>query len=421
MKRLILLLAMIWLYITPAASIAQEIERPRFLTKLQWRVQDDLAIALGKRQEEGYGVWFYDANLQPLRMLPFLPDQATILKWSPDGTRFLMGRDIVYTETFKVVASLPSQSLSLGDWSHDSTQLLAWVDRWKTTWLGFFDVEQGMFVRQIPVKNAIGDDSVFWSPDNRYFLRPYSDKPHEIISADDGHLISKLIREDHSYMGVFSWSPDGSYLAGSLIEEVESDTPGILPDALSPMIASVAVWDILTGEIVQFFSPLHDFVTAVTWHPYKPLLAVSTSASLIYVWNTETGREITAFTLEDRVYGLTFSPFGGLLIASVSPIPDSYQAHILEQRKAFPQNDYWSQDYADGLLKVIVLDSSLENLNDIESRCVPADVMAQLPDAATDIDAYIEAVQQNEAIAPACAADLVAVAKALQDEETGNR
>lgn len=418
MKRIVVVIfLMIAMCIASVASIAEDVEKPRRLSDLQWRTQGDLALALGIREEGGYGVWFYNANLQPLHMLPFPPDQAMIVKWSPDGTRFLMGRDIVDAETFEVISSLPSQSLSLGDWSHDSTQLLAWVDRWRWTWLGFFDVEKGMFIRQIPIKNALGDDSVFWSPDNLYFLRLYPYERDDIVSAEDLTFIAKL-DTDFDVIS-HAWSLDSQYLAGGILSTVDADTPGILPQALPPTLASVIVWDVLTGKTVHKFSPLPAFLRFIVWHPYKPLLVAGSLDGLIYVWNSETGEQLKAFTLEEDLYGLTFSPFGGRLVATTFTTINTDLREIgEEQRKAFPHQDYWSQDTVDGLLKVIVIDPSLENLRDVETACVPADLIAQLPDAETEFAAYIDAVQQNDAIAPGCAADLVAVAEALQDTDT---
>jgi WD40 repeat protein len=405
MTRIIVaILLMMELAIIPIA--AQDVEQPKIVSSMRWSPQGDRLLIMGIRQSKTYGVWLYDTNLQPLMMRP--RDEMLTTGWSSDGQRIFIGGDVFDATTFELLFRTESGSKIL-DWSEDGTELLGWIPYEQ---IGFFDAQSGKLIRTIDIRDGERiPDQLRWSPNGAYIVLVYGLKSH-IISTLDGHLIATL---DGKYPNGLSWSPDSRYLAGSIFVEVESGTPHTITYNDS-IFASVMVWDATTGKAVQTYSGLADIPFFFHWHPYNGQLVGGSGRGLVYVWDTKTRQQVKAFTLNDELIDFAFSPAGGRLIFSPYLRVGPEGERFVEQRKAFPQSDYWSQDYADGLLKVIVIDPSLENLNDIESRCVPADVIAQLPDAETDTDTYIEAVEQNEAIAPGCAADLVAVAEAMQDQ-----
>jgi len=398
-------------------TLAQATQLPRDLTQLDWQEQGETLLALGSQYDGQWGLWAFDANLNIQRQISL--DGYKVVKWSPDGARFSIDRDIIDATTFKVILTLEKAGSGIGYWSQDGSQVLAWANAEQTE-LGLFDSQTGELIRQILIKGR--PDSISWSPNNAYLLLVQASGETEVISATDGHLISTL---DTEFASGLSWSPDSQYLAGGITTSVTANTPGRLPDSASPRVASVVVWDALTGKTVRSFSPLPDFFRIVRWHPFKPIIVAGSPRSLIYVWDVQLGEQLEAFTLKEELRDLSFSPFGGRITASVFPVTNQQDQQLAQEQRGFPQGLYWSENFADNRLQTIVIDPSLEKLSEIESVCLPSSARSSLAIADILVDdadnsslnTYIEVVQTDPAIPKGCAADLIAVAEALQDEQ----
>jgi len=399
-------------------SLAQdtEVELPKRLFGIRWQPQGERLLVLGLQNNEQWGVWVYDVSFRILRLFS-LKEQETV-RWSPDGTRFSIGRDVIDAKEFNVVLTLDNAGSDIGDWSQDGSQLLAWADVERTK-LGLYNATTGELIRQIPISEK--PDGVAWSPNNAYFLLAQPSGTVEIVSAENGNLISTL---DTTYAMGLNWSPDSQYIAGSTFTPVEPGTPGALPYSSPPAVASVVVWEVSTGKAIQVFSPLQDLFTIIRWHPYERQLIGGSPNGLINVWDTNTGDLTNAFTIPEKLVDLSFSPFGGRLTLSTLPPMTPEQIEALElQRKDFPQEQYWSQSFADNRLKSIVFDATIEKLKAVEEVCLPqaSVIPSSLIDTLTidtaSATSYIEAVHSDPTIPAGCAADIIAVAEALQAEQ----
>jgi hypothetical protein len=382
--------------------VAQEIEPLQIAAYIKWSPDGAMLLVSGRGEPEKYGVWLYDASLNPLHFFPMT--DYIYADWKPDSTQFFMGKDVFDAKTFEVVLSLEG---NISRWNQEESEIFTVLN---AHWLGIFDAKSGELVRQVPIGEML-PDGLSWSPNGEYLLFVQPVGRLEIRSALNGELLTTL---EGDFANGLIWSPDSRYLAGSTVEIVEPGTPNILPNAPSPTLASMKIWDVTTGKIVQNFSGLVAPPTLLLWHPYKPELAAASVLGVIYIWNLETGEQLHAFTALDSLRGIAYSPFGGRLVIGANSLRQNMSE---EQRQLYPQETYWTQNIVENALQVIVLDPSPEKLREIEAFCRSTEDESRLPDGTTSLSAYTEAVHADEMLPSGCVADLVAVAEALQEEQ----
>jgi WD40 repeat protein len=382
---------------------------PELIIAAKWHPQGNGLLISGRAGMEEWGLWVYDANLQAVRFFPNpIPVSAS---WSPDGTRFAMGRRIIAADTLEPLINLDANS-GIGGWSADGSQLLAWVDE---TTLGFYDSTNGSLLRSFSVGDML-PDAVSWSPDARFLLYIQPTGGVDVIDAATGDRLSGFPMEYQYPIGL-TWSADSRYLAAGFIREARPDEANLLPYAAGPAIASVLVWDALTGAKVQQFDGLLDTPLVIRWNPQRAELAAGTGLGLIYVWDINTGQQIDVLTTVGGLSTFDYSPFSGRLFVGTANT-DPIRAGLLDsQREALvTQESYYTQTIIPNVMEVLVPNPSTALLDQVETACVPTTLASDLPtvDPVTTADSYIQAVEQNAAILPGCRADLLAVAAALQ-------
>jgi WD40 repeat protein len=262
--------------VLPSGTTAQTDDRnvPTVISSVKWEPNGERILVTGRGQPEHWAVWLYDAQAtqSPVEVLSY--EEPVSVHWSPDGSRFSVGHNIVDAQTLDITLTLNDAASGIGGWSPDGTQVLAWAD---DTQLGLFDTTTGRLVRTV----SVGDekpDAVGWSPNGEYLALVQPTGDTDIISADDGRHITTIPME---YPMGLRWSPDSRYLAAGFTENVEPGTPGTLPDAASPRVASVMVWETLTGKVVRRFDGLLDWAAVIRWHPQQPEIAAGTPIGLV--------------------------------------------------------------------------------------------------------------------------------------------
>ncbi len=267
---------------TPALLSAQDAEMPTIITAVKWHPRGEGLLVAGRAGPGVFGLWLFDTDMRLVRFFP--TENSVSADWSPDGTRFSMGRKILDARTLEVLLTLNANS-GIGGWSPDGTQVLAWADAHH---LGLFDSQTGDLARTVPIGEMM-PEGVSWSPNGAYLALLQPTGTTDIISAEDGHQIATVPME---YPVGLRWSPDSRYLAAGFLTIVEPGTPNTLPYAPSPTIASVVVWEALTGSVIQTFSGLPALPLNLRWHPHKPELAGGAGEGLIFIWNIETGQQV---------------------------------------------------------------------------------------------------------------------------------
>lgn len=306
LRRITLLLVLVSV-VLPVRTSAQtgEPDVPTVIGAVRWEPDGDRLLVRGRGQPGHWAVWLYDAEGKhpPVEVLSY--EEPVSVHWGPDGSHFSVGRNILDAHTLDIKVTLDADS-GIGGWTPDGTQVLAWVT---STQLGLFDAATGELVRTVPIGEEM-PDAVGWSPNGEYFALVQASGETDIISADDGRRITSV---PMAYPMGLRWSPDGRYLAAGFTENVEPGTVGTLPDAVSPRVASVVVWETLTGAVVQRFEELLATATILRWHPQRPELAAGTGIGLVYVWDVETGEQLDVLSTIGGLGGMDYSPFGGRL------------------------------------------------------------------------------------------------------------
>jgi WD40 repeat protein len=380
---------------------AQDAEMPTIITDAKWQPLGEGLLVTGRGGPDVFGLWLFDTDMQLVRFFP--TENLVSADWSPDGTRISMGRNILDSQTLEARLTIEANS-GIGGWSPDGTQVLAWADEHH---LGLYDSHTGALVRTIPVGEMI-PDAVGWSPNGAYFALLQPIGRTDIISAEDGRQLATVPME---YPIGLRWSSDSRYLAAAFTTIVEPGTPNTLPDAASPTIASVVVWEALTGTITQSYNGLPAVPLRLRWHPHKPELAGAASEGLIFIWNTETGQEAQIYRTIAELTSLGYSPFGGRLI-----VGGWLERQSWYDTQSFPmaRQVRWSQPVVANTLETIVLDSSIEQLQSIGRQCnVPINVLNRL-NALDRVPEFVTEIRANNQIQRGCAAELLALAEALQ-------
>jgi WD40 repeat protein len=367
-------------------------------------------------------------------------DVPSVIAWNCDGTRlavgYLLGEvvivnaqtgDMVFTDSsLRIVTSL--------EWSPTQPNILAVA--------GYFEALQGV-VRIIDTVSGAtlyvldGGQSVgaiAWNPDGSEIaaasnnLGPISRNEVQVWNTNTGALVTQAMSSVESITSI-TWNPDGTQIAGAtasstifiwnvttgeVIHELTGHTDVVLSVAWSPdgnRIASTSstvdntlrIWNTVTGENIAIF-PSH-FGT-VKWNPDGSQLAVGESHSL-RVLNANSGYVEFSIETDGLTQALAYSPYGGRLAFSAPA-----------NSETMPALGGSDANLADLSLQIVVPDPSLGRLHSIAALCAAP---LPLPDAA-QVDQLREFVAQVEAlpagsIPPACAADLIAVARAIPHEQ----
>jgi len=371
----------------------------------------------------------YDEVLTPLASVA-LPDNISRFSVraliSPDGSRMILGRQILDSTTLQPIIEITDPiRLYSGQWGRDGTEVAyrgVSASRDRDNEMRFYSSVDGRLLRVFSSLNwqRSSDDveSYIWSPNGRYFYARGGGNAILILDAEKGTLVSQH-QIDTDTIFTASWSPDSTKLALATTKLVELNTPGSIPETGmtdKSRLNSILILDIASGNVL---TKITSSARYIVWHPEGTQIAGTDYQGELSIWDSATGVLVKTYSIPSSVELLQYSPYGGRLMVGIAIAPDTQSMN----EDIFARSWAAQKEVADGLIQFFTPDASTELLDTIEAACVPAKAIAKLPSAemlmadTTTAEAYVQAVQADTSIPAGCAADLIAVAEALQDEQ----
>jgi WD40 repeat protein len=194
-------------------------------------------------------------------------------------------------------------------------------------------------------------EQISWSPDGRYIAvaggssgcdpeNKETEYAVRIVDALTGDIVNRFVGHNCRLVSI-DWSPDGSKIVSSsydglsFIWDVETGEliqygrfgveigVGVFWNPDSTMIASIGsggknafVWSAETGKILFALPEHQDFTTSVVWNPTGTRLATSALDNTIRIWDVETQEEILLLEAESQIYWVDWSPDGSSLASA---------------------------------------------------------------------------------------------------------
>jgi WD40 repeat protein len=354
----------------------------------------------------GQVVWTFAEQRRPDTPKGVASAYITHLQWNTDGTLLAANASggntstaitIWNTDTGQLVQTIEEPdggSLAL-DWIPNTAYLLTGMDGivapeirlWDTTTgtlATTYDISAAAFFRS-PTNNLLGVVPSYWI---------------DLRDPTTLDLVKRLRLEtdcEQSYMvDAVAWSSDGSRLAAGYINGI------------------IRLWNIDTAAVVQTFKANDrpyinrgvslSAVLALNFSPDDTLLSSISRDGTLRQWDVNTGDMTHDQQLGAPVITAVWSPYGARLVVSVTPDAPLTQYTVASR----------------GGLRVIVPDASIDRFRSTARRCLDT-LQIEYPETDTltpaNIPDWIAALNAEiqDARSYTCAADLLALAEAIQD------
>lgn len=322
------------------------------LVDLEWSPISRNLLTLGYR--DSVKVWVFENNNVLLNSLA-IQESALSVTWKPDGEEVAIGYFEVYIniwspETGSLLTLSDGGSNSMR-WSSDSK----WFATKQTRFINVYDSANFELLSQVNYTPApeIWTLSIEWSPQNHYLV------------VSDG------------YGRVFVWEVGNQKLVHTF--------------------NSAAVEDITVGD-----ASTHAALKARFSADGRSVQAINADGT-IRSWDLATGRLLSEVKVASPIVSAAWSPYGAQLVVDLLNPPQG------DAQDALAANN----------LQILVPFASLDQFKAIASVCITstAEQAALQAKAASEslagLSAYVSSLPV-EVIPPACAADLLAIAEALQ-------
>ncbi|MEP7288160.1 MAG: WD40 repeat domain-containing protein [Chloroflexota bacterium] len=362
------------------------------------------------------------------------PNGQSVALSTVDGTIFVQSAITGQITNTLVQQSGPTFSVA---WNPDGTKLATGgidmkIRVWDTTTSQLLNTLSGHtdFV-----------SAVIWSPEGSKIISG-SSQDSQNFRIWDAATGKQLKGDNTGSIDRMAWSPDGTKLARVNIVGVDFVDVNTL-DALSDFVlnhpegpssgydvaaiawgpdskrlatgsgnGTVRIWDLDTKKIIvdhlhanegQNVDPELDVVNALTFSADGSKLSSLSVDGTIRVWDTSTGKILNTMQVKDvtTTYGSVWSQYGGRL-ALADNTPNSAGT------KAISANT----------IRIVVPFPSAEDLHATVKQCATVAVKSNLTTLlnSKQLQQFVTAVKAltSDQIPPACAADLIAVAEALQ-------
>ncbi len=367
----------------------------------------------------------YSPNLAQPDYLPY-PTQIT---WSPNGNYIALsgfGLMQVYdTTNGSIILDLPvgERQVYRHDWSHDNSQL-AYIDG---NTLQVWDVASRSTVFESDTSQRYGLFlDLDWSSDSTTIITHHLAESNYVIFWNaDTYKTSSPISVGASDRILLS--PNGQYIALSYstfgprifnLHDLETlifrpkDENNALVYAWNNISSELAIgygdgriiiWDVVKQTPLRTLqTDTREGFFNLTWDEPDTMVVIRDNF-VVQLWDAQTG-EVLYETPLYTSFAAALSPYGGRLALSTLMLPSEPQTTtpivLAEDTR---------QIFSNGLVQVVVPDPSPERLHAIAESC---NAESALTDSLADLAAQLD----TQGIPPACQADLLAIAEAIESK-----
>jgi WD40 repeat protein len=333
----------------------------------------------------------------------------TTISWSPNSTRLATASPEDKVEriwdatTGALITELSGdrfyEGVAFVRWNPNGTNLVSVVGVADGgSLLHFWSVENNSF-QALPTTYNVSAYDLAWSPDGtKLAIADY----RGVFVFDDFSMANIEPRVIAPFRFTVAWGPDGTKLA---VSDVRSGVVDIL-DADGGQVLTTIQGPARTSE---------NGIASLTWTSDGITLILDEYSGTVQSWNAVTGELLETLSLNRQGgrFLMSLSPYGGrLALGNSASVSDT--ASIQVDKGVI-------QTFGDGAVQIVVPAPSRERLQAIAEACnaptaveqaLAADIQA---DNLTAFVAQVESLPENT-IPAACAADLIAVAEALQNQ-----
>lgn len=402
-----LCLVVISLFANILAVSSQETVTPNVTLSTSWN-PDGVLLAIAANN----GLFIYNRSGQ---LVHHKLGRSITAIWSSDGARLLVNNQVIDAVTFNIL--LDSSSTPRG-WIDGSRQYFGLhaenvgSDVYDTS-IDIFDTVTGILNKKITVPIQI--ENVISSPDGKNIAVNIGNSIFIIdVNLDTITHFAQAVDGISSY----AWSADSTRIVYGASRVVSPGTLGslLVPDGDLALIYTVNTMDTQSGQVLHTSAPLPSYVS-VSWSDDNSQIAgVSLSGEpILYIWDANNVALLSVMSLQGQVTGsVDFNPYGGTVAVGFSN-----SANIAQPPAAFSQE---VTSLGNGAVQIIVPDASPQRLQVIAAACdAPPQVVeaitavadTQAPNTLSALIEMVEALPEG-IIPPGCAADLLAVAEAIQ-------
>jgi len=343
-------------------------------------------------------------------------EQAAPPQWSPDGTKLAVGNGSVL-EIWSGVRNGEQPSRELTIQANSYIHSIAWNPQGDRVAIAHHALEVWelpsvtLLYRVYAHGNYITE--VSWRADGTQIATASADRTLKIWDAGTGVVTQTMtvLRRDMNLpvSEIFvvptsvRWQSDESLLIFGVADGTvrlwdteELNAAEVRTTALDPRVMSTGS----TGDVR---------IESVDVNDFDGEIVSGAGDGTLTVWDIDTSEVLRSFQTNLSLDSVSYSQFGGRLLISGGQASDNgIERHVI-----------LNESLLNGGVQIVVPDPSLERLQSIAELCnAPLTVADAIPDA-TQTDQLADFITQVESlpadsIPPACAADLIAVAEAIQ-------
>ncbi|MBW4437803.1 MAG: hypothetical protein KME04_11750 [Pleurocapsa minor GSE-CHR-MK-17-07R] len=344
----------------------------------------------------------YDAELNLLASREVVSELIFRFWVSPGGERVIVQGpiwEIWDTATLQTIQTLPiDRWVQYIEWRADGLEIAVTYEL--EPGIFFIDAATGAITRQfddsqtqlwrVPKPRA-------WSPDGTTFAQVWGAGYERLSLLDAQTGLERIMYTVDGSISDVNWSFDSRFVALSVYRPVDPPVSG------NRLVSDLVILDVLDGTQVRTAQNFPGFLGTVAWSRFQSQITLVSRGQISFIDPT-TGDVINAFSGGGYI---TYTPFEGRLNIAYSTI-NIEPSTLAARETAVEIIDTVTGTH--GNIITIVPHPSIERLNAIAAACDAP--VAPTTDMA-DFIAQVEALPADS-IPPACAADLLAVARALE-------